>query len=239
MQHFLGLSGMPRRIPDYADAFAGWNLISSIGSIISIVSAGLFLYIVYNQLVSGQISSRNPWLTPGFFSDILQIYLNRSYVSLEWGLSSPPKPHSFVSLPLQSNGGLLYGLCFAVILAIGNKIIDYIYKLEAKNIKLFILIWTIIGLLYRSFTLVVFESKGITMLHGGWADFFLVSSFGICVGAVLHTVFLWGLFGSTAKNKYLTYLSLPESTQIIIVLASLLLWVFAPEMYEYCNSVVN
>jgi len=102
-QHFLGLSGMPRRISDYPDSFAGWNLISSIGSIISIVSAGLFLYIVYNQLVSGQISSRNPWLTPGFFSDVLQIYLNRSYASLEWGLSSPPKPHSFVSLPLQSN----------------------------------------------------------------------------------------------------------------------------------------
>ena len=101
-QHFLGLQGMPRRIGDYPDAFAGWNLISSVGSIVSVIAAWLFLYLVYNQLVEGKAASRNPWLTPGFYTDILQANLNRSYSSLEWGLSSPPKPHAFVSLPLQS-----------------------------------------------------------------------------------------------------------------------------------------
>ena len=101
-QHFLGLQGMPRRIGDYPDAFAGWNLISSIGSIVSVIAAWLFLYIVYKQLVDGKVASRNPWLTPGFYTDVLQANLNRSYSSLEWGLSSPPKPHAFVSLPLQS-----------------------------------------------------------------------------------------------------------------------------------------
>jgi cytochrome c oxidase subunit 1 len=101
-QHFLGLQGMPRRISDYPDAFAGWNLISSIGSIVSVIAAWLFLYIVYLQLVEGKVASRNPWLTPGFYTDVLQANLNRSYTSLEWGLSSPPKPHAFVSLPLQS-----------------------------------------------------------------------------------------------------------------------------------------
>nr|YP_009228315.1 cytochrome c oxidase subunit 1 [Fusarium mangiferae]AKM98043.1 cytochrome c oxidase subunit 1 [Fusarium mangiferae] len=101
-QHFLGLQGMPRRISDYPDAFAGWNLISSIGSIVSVIAAWLFLYIVYSQLVEGKVASRNPWLTPGFYTDDLQANLNRSYTSLEWGLSSPPKPHAFVSLPLQS-----------------------------------------------------------------------------------------------------------------------------------------
>jgi len=101
-QHFLGLQGMPRRISDYPDAFAGWNLISSIGSIVSVIAAWLFLYIVYSQLVEGKVASRNPWLTPGFYTDVLQANLNRSYTSLEWGLSSPPKPHAFVSLPLQS-----------------------------------------------------------------------------------------------------------------------------------------
>jgi cytochrome c oxidase subunit 1 len=102
-QHFLGLQGMPRRISDYPDAFAGWNLISSFGSIISVVATGLFLQLVYLQLVYGKATTRYPWLIPQFYSDTFQTLLNRSYPSLEWGLTSPPKPHAFVSLPLQSN----------------------------------------------------------------------------------------------------------------------------------------
>ena len=101
-QHFLGLQGMPRRVSDYPDAFAGWNLISSFGSIISVVAAGLFLYIVYIQLTEGEYAGRHPWLNPQFYTDTLQALLNRSYPSLEWALSSPPKPHAFVSLPIQS-----------------------------------------------------------------------------------------------------------------------------------------
>jgi len=102
-QHFLGLQGMPRRISDYPDAFSGWNLISSFGSIISVVAAGLFLYIVYIQLTEGEYAGRHPWLNPQFYTDTLQALKNRSYPSLEWALTSPPKPHAFVSLPLQSS----------------------------------------------------------------------------------------------------------------------------------------
>jgi len=102
-QHFLGLQGMPRRISDYPDAFAGWNLISSFGSIISVVATGLFLHITYLQLTVGKAVSRYPWTTPQFYTDFLQVLLNRSYSSLEWALNSPPKPHAFASLPLQSN----------------------------------------------------------------------------------------------------------------------------------------
>jgi cytochrome c oxidase subunit 1 len=101
-QHFLGLQGMPRRISDYPDAFAGWNMISSIGSIISVVATWLFLYIVYVQLTESKVASRYPWLTPPFYMDILQSLLSRARNSLEWSLSSPPKPHAFDSLPLQS-----------------------------------------------------------------------------------------------------------------------------------------
>ena len=101
-QHFLGLQGMPRRISDYPDAFAGWNLVSSFGSIISVIATWLFLYILYVQLVEGKATSRYPWLTPQFYYDLLQTHLTRAFNSIEWGLNSPPKPHAFVSLPLQS-----------------------------------------------------------------------------------------------------------------------------------------
>jgi len=94
---------MPRRISDYPDAFAGWNLISSIGSLVSVVATALFLHIVYLQLVEGKSSARYPWYTPEFFSDYLQIILRRSFESMEWALNSPPKPHPFISLPLTND----------------------------------------------------------------------------------------------------------------------------------------
>lgn len=50
--HFLGLAGMPRRVPDYPDAFAGFNLIASYGSFISFFSVLVFFYIVYSCLSS-------------------------------------------------------------------------------------------------------------------------------------------------------------------------------------------
>jgi len=102
-QHFLGLQGMPRRISDYPDAFAGWNIISSFGSIVSVIATILFLYIVYNQLVYGEAIGRYPWFVPQFFFDYIQIVLSRLYNSLEWCLNSPPKPHAFVTLPLTSS----------------------------------------------------------------------------------------------------------------------------------------
>lgn len=101
-QHFLGLQGMPRRISDYPDAFYGWNLISSFGSIVSVVASWYFLTIIYKQLTEGQAVSRYPWLTPQLFSDTFQVLFTRNNSSLEWCLTSPPKPHAFASLPLQS-----------------------------------------------------------------------------------------------------------------------------------------
>jgi cytochrome c oxidase subunit 1 len=51
---------MPRRISDYPDAFAGWNLISSYGSIVSVIASVLFLYIIYIQLIEGEYVKRYP-----------------------------------------------------------------------------------------------------------------------------------------------------------------------------------
>ena len=103
-QHFLGLQGMPRRISDFADAFTGWNMVSSFGSLISVASTFVFLFMVYSQFkYHGKPASNNVWSSPAFYSDILRHDQNRSYDSLEWCLDNPPKPHAFVSLPLQSS----------------------------------------------------------------------------------------------------------------------------------------
>ena len=93
---------MPRRISDYADAFAGWNMVSSFGSIISVAATWLFLYILYKQLVEGKAAPRYYGMTTEFHFDSLQILLGRNYEGIEWAIDSPPRPHSFVSLPLQS-----------------------------------------------------------------------------------------------------------------------------------------
>lgn len=85
-QHFLGAAGMPRRIPDYPDAFAGWNYVSSIGSFISMVSTLLFVFIIFYTLKKGKVCPANPW--------------GEGATTLEWTLSSPPPFHSFEKQPL-------------------------------------------------------------------------------------------------------------------------------------------
>jgi cytochrome c oxidase subunit 1 len=50
--HFLGLAAMPRRIPDYPDAYFGWNSVASFGSYISALSAIFFFFVVYNTLTT-------------------------------------------------------------------------------------------------------------------------------------------------------------------------------------------
>jgi cytochrome c oxidase subunit I len=61
--HFLGLAGMPRRIPDYPDAYAEWNLIASYGSYLSAISSFFFFYVVYHTLVYGEPvgKTKNVW----------------------------------------------------------------------------------------------------------------------------------------------------------------------------------
>ena len=51
-QHFLGLAGLPRRIPDYPDAFLKWNLVSSAGAMLSFFSLLFFLFLLWEALAS-------------------------------------------------------------------------------------------------------------------------------------------------------------------------------------------
>ncbi len=84
-QHFLGLQGMPRRIADYPEAFAGWNFVSSIGSYISGVGMLVFLFGVIQAFVRKEKAADNPW--------------GAGATTLEWTLSSPPPFHQFETLP--------------------------------------------------------------------------------------------------------------------------------------------
>ncbi|MBR1133324.1 cytochrome c oxidase subunit I [Bradyrhizobium iriomotense] len=84
-QHFLGLSGMPRRYVDYPDAFAGWNLVSSLGSYISGFGVLIFLYCVLDAFMKKVPAGDNPW--------------GAGATTLEWTLPSPPPFHQFEVLP--------------------------------------------------------------------------------------------------------------------------------------------
>jgi cytochrome c oxidase subunit 1 len=84
-QHFLGLSGMPRRYIDYPDAFAGWNLVSSYGSYISAFGVLIFLFGVFEAFAKKRIAGANPW--------------GEGATTLEWQLPSPPPYHQWEQLP--------------------------------------------------------------------------------------------------------------------------------------------
>src|SRR5664280_393553 len=85
-QHFLGLSGMPRRYPDYPAAFAGWNFVSSIGAYLSGIAFLVFLYVCFRTFTSKEHLADNYW--------------GEGATTLEWTLSSPPPFHQFEVLPL-------------------------------------------------------------------------------------------------------------------------------------------
>jgi cytochrome c oxidase subunit I len=73
--HFLGLAGMPRRIPDFPDAYAGWNAVASVGSMVSAFSALLFIYIIYVTLTEGTPVANNQW---NFKKKLLINFLSRT-----------------------------------------------------------------------------------------------------------------------------------------------------------------
>jgi len=99
--HFLGLAGMPRRIPDYPDAYAGWNELITFGSYITVVGVVLFFYIVYRTFADGVKFDENSWNT---FVRLDNPVTNWHVRTLEWLLPSPPPAHTFEELAVQCIG---------------------------------------------------------------------------------------------------------------------------------------
>nr|YP_009441003.1 cytochrome c oxidase subunit I [Tagiades litigiosa]ARJ31546.1 cytochrome c oxidase subunit I [Tagiades vajuna] len=86
-QHFLGLAGMPRRYSDYPDSYISWNIISSFGSYISLLSMMMMMMIIWESMINKRIV-----LFP----------LNMPS-SIEWLQNLPPAEHSYNELPILSN----------------------------------------------------------------------------------------------------------------------------------------
>jgi cytochrome c oxidase subunit 1 len=84
--HFLGRQGMPRRYPDYPEAFAYWNEIASIGYGIMALGMVIFFVNIAYALVAGRRAEGNYW--------------GEGATTLEWTLSSPPPFHQFETLPV-------------------------------------------------------------------------------------------------------------------------------------------
>ena len=85
-QHFLGLQGMPRRYPDFTDAYSYWNEISSYGYHVMAFSMLIFFANIGYALIAGRKAEDNYW--------------GEGATTLEWTLSSPPPFHQFETLPV-------------------------------------------------------------------------------------------------------------------------------------------
>jgi cytochrome c oxidase subunit 1 len=84
--HFLGASGMPRRIPNYPAPYEYWNTIATDGYMIMSVSIVIFFVNIGYALLFGRKAEGNYW--------------GEGATTLEWTLSSPPPFHQFETLPV-------------------------------------------------------------------------------------------------------------------------------------------
>ena len=83
--HFLGLQGMPRRIPDYTPQYEHWNTVASVGYMIMAAGMVVFFVNLIWSLAAGKKAGDNPW--------------GDGATTLEWTISSPPPYHQFETLP--------------------------------------------------------------------------------------------------------------------------------------------
>nr|YP_010882116.1 cytochrome c oxidase subunit I [Sungaya inexpectata]WID87017.1 cytochrome c oxidase subunit I [Sungaya inexpectata] len=83
-QHFLGLAGMPRRYSDYPDMFMSWNIVSSMGALISTISMMMFIMILWESMSTMRQT----------------IFSSHMTSSMEWNHNMPPTEHTYSELPI-------------------------------------------------------------------------------------------------------------------------------------------
>jgi cytochrome c oxidase subunit 1 len=96
--HLIGVQGMPRRVADYAQQFAGWNLFISLSSFVLGLSSLVFVYNMVASWRGGPRAPANPWRA----------------LTLEWQVSSPPPIFNFDNVPTVVGGPYEYGVPDAV-----------------------------------------------------------------------------------------------------------------------------
>jgi cytochrome c oxidase subunit I len=96
--HLIGVQGMPRRVADYSDQFATWNLIISLSSFVLGLSTLIFVYNMVASWRGGPRAAANPWRA----------------LTLEWQVSSPPPIFNFDTVPTVVGGPYEYGVPGAV-----------------------------------------------------------------------------------------------------------------------------
>jgi cytochrome c oxidase subunit 1 len=96
--HLIGIQGMPRRVAEYAERFAGWNLFISFSGWILGLSTLVFLYNMVASWRGGPRAAANPWRA----------------LTLEWQVSSPPPIFNFDAVPTVVGGPYEYGVPGAV-----------------------------------------------------------------------------------------------------------------------------
>lgn len=122
--HFLGLAGMPRRIPDYPDAYAGWNYVASIGSLISLMSVVILIWVFYSMCyhnLNKPNLKNNVWQTEAFYSLFSNFIANNNIISdlsglnnielksktnnssLEFSFSTPADYHTAMQTPIMGS----------------------------------------------------------------------------------------------------------------------------------------
>jgi cytochrome c oxidase subunit I len=96
--HLIGIQGMPRRVAEYADKFAAWNLFISLSAFVLGASTLIFIYNIIASWRGGPRAAANPWRA----------------LTLEWQVSSPPPIFNFDAVPTVVGGPYEYGVPGAV-----------------------------------------------------------------------------------------------------------------------------